>query len=45
MGAAYSLASDEALMERVRRVCEEHLHLPVSNTTSSKNGGSEDVPT
>ena len=43
MGAAYSLASDEALMERVRRVCEEHLHLPVSNTTSSKNGGSEDV--
>ena len=39
MGAAYSLASDEALMERVRRVCEEHLHLPVSNTTSSKSSG------
>ena len=39
----YSLTSDQALMDRVRRVCEENLHLPVSGTTSSRNGGSEDV--
>lgn len=43
MGSAYSLTSDQALMDRVRRVCEENLHLPVSETTSSRNGGSEDV--
>ena len=43
MGSAYSLTSDQALMDRVRRVCEEKLHLPVSETTSSRNGGSEDV--
>ena len=43
MGSAYSLTSDQALMDRVRRVCEENLHLPVSGTTSSRNGGSEDV--
>ena len=43
MGAAYSLKSDEALMERVKRVCEEDLHLPVAKEMSSKNGGSEDV--
>lgn len=44
MGSAYSLTSDpQALMDRVRRVCEEKLHLPVSGTTSSRNGGSEDV--
>lgn len=30
-------------MDRVRRVCEENLHLPVSEVTSSRNGGSEDV--
>lgn len=43
MGAANSLASSEALMERVKRVCEEDLHLPVAKEMSSKNGGSEDV--
>lgn len=43
MGSAYSLTSDQALMDRVRRVCEEDLHLPVSEITSSRNGGSEDV--
>lgn len=43
MGAAYSLTSDQELMDRVRKVCEEHLHLPVSEVTSSRNGGSEDV--
>ena len=43
MGAAYSLTSDGELMDRIKRVCEEKLQLPVSNVTSSKNGGSEDV--
>ena len=43
MGAANSLASSEALMERVKRVCEEELHMPVAEDLSSKNGGSEDV--
>ncbi len=43
MGSAYSLASDQELMDRVRRVCEENLHMQVSDVTSSKNGGSEDV--
>ena len=43
MGAANSLTSSEALMERVKRVCEEDLHLPVAKEMSSKNGGSEDV--
>lgn len=43
MGSAYSLTSDQALMDRIRRVCEEHLKLPVSETTSSRNGGSEDI--
>lgn len=43
MGGAYSLTSDQALMDRVRKVCEEKLHLPVAETTSSKSGGSEDV--
>lgn len=43
MGAAYSLTSDGELMDRIKRVCEEKLQLPVSDITSSKNGGSEDV--
>ena len=43
MGAANSLTSSEALMERVKRVCEEDLHLSVAKEMSSKNGGSEDV--
>ena len=43
MGSAYSLASDEALMERVKDVCENHLHMPVSNLLTTKSGGSEDV--
>ena len=43
MGAANSLASSEALMVRVKSVCEEDLHLPVAKEMSSKNGGSEDV--
>lgn len=43
MGAANSLTSSKALMERVKRVCEEDLHLPVAKEMSSKNGGSEDV--
>mgnify|MGYP002747943706 CR=1 FL=1 len=43
MGAANSLTSSEALMERGKRVCEEDLHLPVAKEMSSKNGGSEDV--
>lgn len=43
MGAAYSLASDEALINRIKTVCEEHLHLPVAKEINSKNGGSEDV--
>ena len=43
MGAANSLTSSEALMERVKRVCEEDLHLPVAKEMSSKNSGSEDV--
>lgn len=43
MGAAHSMESDEELMERIRKVCEEHLHLPVSEKNSCKNGGSEDV--
>lgn len=43
MGAAYSLTSDGELMDRIKRVCEEKLQLPVSNIISSKNGGSEDV--
>ena len=43
MGAAYSLNSDGELMDRIKRLCEEKLQLPVSNVTSSKNGGSEDV--
>ena len=30
-------------MERVKRVCEEELHMPVAKDLSSKNGGSEDV--
>ena len=44
MGAANSLASSEALMERVKRVCEEDLHLPVAKEMSSKNGGSRMSP-
>lgn len=43
MGAAFSLKSDEALMERIRRVCEDHLRLPISNTNDFQNSGSEDV--
>ena len=43
MGSAYSLTSDEALMERVKKVCEEHLHMPVSSQLTTKSGGSEDV--
>lgn len=43
MGSAQSLTSDQALMDRIRRVCEKELYLPVSDITSSRNGGSEDV--
>ena len=43
MGSEYCMTSDKELMDRVRRVCEDDLHLPVSVTTSSRNGGSEDV--
>lgn len=42
MGAAYSMTSDEALIERIRRVCEK-LQLPVSEDVNTKNSGSEDV--
>lgn len=43
MGSAYSLASDEALIERIKRVCEDDLKLVVSQEINSKNGGSEDI--
>ncbi len=43
MGSAYSLASDKELIDRIKRVCEEDLHLVVSENIDSKNGGSEDI--
>ena len=43
MGSAYSLTSDQALIDRIRRVCTEDLHLPVADMDSAKSGGSEDV--
>ncbi len=43
MGSAHSLTSDPVLIDRVRKVCEQKLHLPVAKIDSSKNGGSEDV--
>ena len=43
MGGAQSLTSDLELANRVRRVCEEDMHLVVSDVTSSRNGGSEDI--
>ncbi|MCI8512405.1 MAG: M20 family metallo-hydrolase [Lachnospiraceae bacterium] len=43
MGSAHSLTSDAVLIDRVRKVCEQDLKLPVAKMDSSKNGGSEDV--
>lgn len=43
MGAANSMASDEKMMNRVRRVCEQDLNLKVSSVNSMVSGGSEDV--
>lgn len=43
MGGAQSLTSDLELAERVRKVCEEDLHLAVSPITSTRSGGSEDI--
>ncbi len=42
MGGAKSLNSDDAMIERVKRVCEEELHLPVSEKLKVRSGGSED---
>lgn len=43
VGAASSQTSDIELVKRVRRVCEENLHLPVSVSDTARNAGSEDV--
>ena len=43
MGGAQSLTSDLELAERVRKVCEEDMHLVVSPITSTRSGGSEDI--
>jgi aminobenzoyl-glutamate utilization protein A len=43
MGAAYSLESDPELEERVKKVVEDKLHMPVSEEMHKKSGGSEDV--
>lgn len=43
MGSANSLTSDDVMMNLVKNVCENDLHLPVSQTMSLVSGGSEDV--
>ncbi len=43
MGAANSLTSDADAMQLIKTVCEQNLHLPVSETLSLVSGGSEDV--
>ena len=43
MGAANSMESSQSMIDRIRRVCTENLHLPVSEEDSMKMGGSEDV--
>ena len=43
MGAANSLNSDRELAERVAKICQENLGIPVSAQMLSRNGGSEDV--
>lgn len=43
MGGAYSLESDQELMERIQTVCRDHLHLKVNPNLRMKAGGSEDI--
>ena len=43
MGAASSMQSSAALMQRVRRVCTDDLHIRVADQDSMHAGGSEDV--
>lgn len=43
MGAADSLTSSQPLMSRIRRVCQEELHLKVWDEDSMQSSGSEDV--
>lgn len=43
MGAASSQTSDLELVKRVRRVCQDELHLPVSPNDTVQNAGSEDI--
>lgn len=43
MGSANSLASDTLMMSIIKNVCEQNLHLPVSEKMSLASGGSEDV--
>lgn len=43
MGAANSMASSQGMMDRIRRVTEQDLHMKVSGQDSLHAGGSEDV--
>ncbi len=43
MGSADSLSSDEALCQRIARVCVEDLQMPVSKELMIRSGGSEDI--
>lgn len=43
MGAANSMVSSQAMMDRIRRVTEHDLHMEVSAEDSLRAGGSEDV--
>lgn len=43
MGGAYSLESDQPLMERIADVCRQRLHMKVDPKLRMKAGGSEDI--
>ena len=43
MGAADSMSSDRELAERVGKICQEKLDIPVCSQLMVRGGGSEDV--